>query len=81
MRTPILTLLTVSVLLIPASCRTTSRLASVDVTTICLALSRSDVLPVLDEEEKALVREHFTRQAKDVLKTPAAIMKELKCAF
>lgn len=67
--------------LILQACQTTRLSASVDLTTICLALSRSDVLPVLDEEEKALVREHFTRQAKDVLKTPAAIMKELKCAF
>jgi hypothetical protein len=37
------------------------------------------VLPTLDEEEKALLREHFSRDSLDILKTPRAIMREIGC--
>lgn len=76
-------LLTICVLLLTAptltACQTTRRSVPVDVTTICLALSKADVLPTLDEEEKALLREHFSRDSLDRLKMPRAIMREIGC--
>lgn len=79
MRKLTLTLLTVSVLLIPTACQTTKRLAIVDTATLCLALKRSDILPVLTDAEKALIREHFGKPSKDTMKTPRAIMREIGC--
>jgi hypothetical protein len=46
---------------------------------ICLALSRSDTLPVLTETEKALIRQHFSRETMDRMKTPRAIMQRIGC--
>jgi hypothetical protein len=46
---------------------------------ICLALSKSDTLPVLTKEEKALLLQHFSREVLDRLKTPQAIMRQIGC--
>lgn len=63
------------------ACQTTKRLASVDRTTICLALEKADPLTGLTDEDKRLIREGFSREGKDALKMARAIRKELQCAF
>lgn len=58
-----------------SACATTTP----SVETICLAIAADDVLPVLTDKEKRLIREEFSRRAKDVLKTPAAQKRALGC--
>ena len=59
------------------ACRTT--LPSAAPPTICRALARSDVLAALTEDEKALIRERFSRATKDRLKMNRAIAREIGC--
>jgi uncharacterized lipoprotein YmbA len=64
--------------LLLTACQTTKRLAASQ-PAICLALSKSDTLPVLTKEEKALLLQHFSREVLDRLKTPQAIMRQIGC--
>ena len=61
------------------ACQTSMRLAPSQTAAVCLALSRSDVLPVLTDSEKALIRTAFSRETMDRLKTPQAIMRAIGC--
>lgn len=69
----------VSAMLLLTGCQTTTLSVPVSLDTICLALSRSNALPVLTSQEKALIKAHFSRLTKDRLKTPQSIMEALQC--
>lgn len=73
---PFAMLLIVSTL---AGCQTTKLSVPVSLGTICMALAKSDALPVLNDIERALIRERFSRAARDALKTPAGLMAALGC--
>jgi hypothetical protein len=66
-------------MLILQACQTTRPLVIAGEPSLCLALSRSNTLPTLTDQEKALIREQFSRETKDILKTPQAIMKAVNC--
>jgi 2-C-methyl-D-erythritol 4-phosphate cytidylyltransferase len=65
-------------MLILAGCQTT-KLSAGHHAAICLALTKSDTLPTLTEAEKSLIRQHFSRQTMDKLKTPQAVMRQIGC--
>lgn len=61
------------------ACQTTKRSVPVDIRVPCRVAERSDLLPVLTNEERAYIAAHFSRLAKDTIKTPAAIKRALNC--
>lgn len=77
MKRPTLTLLILSSVLILTACQTTK--LSVNAKAVCAALERADTLPSLTDEERSVIASSFSRETKDRLKTPRAIMQELGC--
>lgn len=79
MRKVIVLCVTLSSALILQACQTPKHLASVDRTTICLALAKADPLSALSNEDRRTVRELFSREGKDALKMARALRKEIGC--
>jgi hypothetical protein len=70
----------VSIGLLLTACQTTKRSGPpVSLSTICAALQKGDPLKYLTDEDKALVRERFSREGKDGQKMNRAIMREIGC--
>lgn len=76
MRKATVILLLASVMLTGAKCQTVRHS---DLTTICLALEKSNALSVLTEREKQLIRDQFSVATRNRLKTPQAIMAAIGC--